>query len=146
MATVIEGLLTLKKWAEDEAKGRFALALKELAMEEDRLYGLEESLRQLEANFSRYSQADTDIEDIKKNLEYQEALIRQIATQRQRIADKERVLEKIRQELVETTKEKKIFERLLEKQQQQELKRSLKIEQSQGDEIASTRYWFNEET
>lgn len=145
MATVIEGLLTLKKWAEDEAKGRFALALKELAMEEDRLYGLEESLRQLEASFSKYSQTATDIEDIRKNLEYQEALIQQIATQRQRIVDKERIVEKIRQELIETTKEKKIFERLLEKQQQQELKKNLSIEQSQSDEVASTRYWFNEE-
>jgi flagellar FliJ protein len=145
MSTAVESLLTLKRWREDEAKDAFALALKELAVEEDRLVGLEDALRVVEREFKRYSEHDTDIETIKRALEYQTGVLRQIESQRLLIQQKQEFVEKARLELVEATREKRIFERLLERQKEAEAKELLKREQIQSDESASIRFTYGAE-
>ncbi len=145
MSTAIESLLGLKTWKEEEAKNLFALALRDVAIEEDRLRNLEDALISVEREFLRFKEGDFDVEEIRRALEYQDSLVKQIALQRTKIQQKEKIAEKARVELVEATKEKKIFERLHEKQQEAEAKRILSIEQRLSDESATTRVRYFDE-
>lgn len=138
MRTPIESLLSLKRWKEDEAKNHFVILLKELAIEEKRLYDFEEQynfiIKRLQCNAGEF----VNIDEIRKLNQYLEHLLIRIQNQRNVIAEKERQVEAARKHLIEASKEKKIFEKLDEKQKTAAKKEFQRKEQVRTDESAVT--------
>jgi flagellar FliJ protein len=138
MKTPVESLLSLKRWQEDEAKNIFAALLKALDLEEKRLYELESMHLKICETLRRKSDEFINIDDIKKQNEYLEHLLRMIHRQTKVIAQKEKEVEESRRLLAEATKEKKIFERLDDKHREAIKKEIIKTEQAATDEHAVT--------
>jgi flagellar FliJ protein len=138
MRTPIESLLNIKRWNEDEAKNRFALLLKELASEEGRLRDLEEQYRSLGKKIESGMDELVNIDDIKKLNQYLENTLIRIHRQKKTIAEKERTVEDARICLVEASREKKVFERLDEKNKAVLEKEHARKEQIRTDEHAVT--------
>ncbi len=138
MRTPLKSLLNLKRWKEDEAKNRFAILLKELAAEEKRLYDLEDKYNLTGKKLECSTDELVNIEEIKKLSEYLEHLLIKIQHQKKVISEKEKQVENARKHLVEASKEKKIFEKLDEKQKSASKKESKRKEQIRTDEHAAT--------
>ncbi|MFZ5998187.1 MAG: flagellar export protein FliJ [Nitrospirota bacterium] len=129
MRSPVESLLNLKRWKEDEAKNRFALLLRELATEEAKLHKLEEQYQSLSTRFGGADEL-INIDEIKRLNEHLEHLLSTIQRQKSILADKEREVEAARRHLADASKDKKIFERLDEKQKhlmEKELRRKEQI-------------------
>lgn len=137
MRTPLQSLMNLKKWKEDEAKNAFALLLKELDAEEKRLARLEAQFAALSARFERTDEL-LDIGELTKLNEFMDHLVITIRRQQQIVAEKERQAETARLALVEASKDRKIFERLNEKQKALSMKESKRKEQIGTDEHAVT--------
>lgn len=138
MRTPLESLLNIKRWKEDEAKNRFAILLKELSVEEKRLYDLEEQYNSVSKKLECNTDELVNIDEIRKLNEYLEHLLIRIHQQKKVIADKEKQVEESRRSLVEASKEKKIFEKLDEKQKSASKKELKSKEQIGTDEHAAT--------
>lgn len=145
MPSTIENLLNLKIWMEDEIKNRFASVLRELSIEEDILRSYENKLQEIEEIFENYKEGTLELSKIQDLLVYQDYMINKKEAQKKIIAQKEELVEKIRLELVEATREKRIFQRLLEKEKEKEAKKIQRLEQISSDESASLKYSLNEE-
>lgn len=138
--SAIESLLNLKRWNEDQAKQRFAILLRELAVEEKRLLGLEEKYRFTEAEFESASGELIEIAEISKINRYLEHLLARIRQQKQVIVLKERQVEESRKALLEASKEKKTFEKLDEKQKDLIGREIRRKEQIRMDDTAVMRH------
>jgi flagellar FliJ protein len=137
----LESLLNLKIWKEDEAKNRFAILLKELAMEERRLRELEDrysSTGKKMAQKTENTDEMVNIDEIKRLNEYMEHLLIRIHRQKGIVAEKEKQVEDARKALVEASKEKKIFEKLDERHKSALKKEHKRKEQIGTDEHAVT--------
>ncbi|MCX8070770.1 MAG: flagellar FliJ family protein [Thermodesulfovibrionales bacterium] len=145
MPSTIENLLNLKTWTEDEVKSRFAIALRDLAIEEDILRGYEGKLNEIEEVFKNQKEGNVDLLKIEELLAHQNYLIKKIEEQRKTIIKKEEIAEKIRLELVEATREKRIFQRLLDKEREKMTKKLQRLEQINIDESASLKFNMSEE-
>lgn len=137
MRTPLQSLLNLKKWKEDEAKNIFAVLIKELEAEEKELALLEEQFQSLGRRFECTDEL-ISIDEIKKLNEFLDHLCIRIRRQQQVVEGKERQVEEARVALVEASKDKKVFERLDEKQKKQSAKESKRKEQIGTDEHAVT--------
>ncbi len=138
MSAAIKSLLNLKKWKEDEAKNRFALLLKELDIEEKHLLNLEEKFDSLGEKYECNADELINIDEIKKLNEYLEHVIGKIEHQKKKIIEKERQVEIARKVFLDATKDRKIFERLDEKQKAVMDKEQMRKEQIVTDEHAAT--------
>lgn len=136
----LESLLNLKIWKEDEAKNRFAVLLKELAVEEKRLSELEGRYGAISKKLECTDEL-VNIDEIKRLNEYLEHLLIRIHQQKKVIAEKERQVEDARKALVEASKEKKIFEKLDERHKTALKKEHKRKEQIGTDEHAVTGYY-----
>lgn len=137
MRTPLQSLMNLKKWKEDEAKNAFALILKELEVEEKRLSGLEARFSALSDECDK-ADAVMTIDELKKRQEFLDHLVVSIRRQQQAVAAKEQQAEAARLALVEASKDKKIFERLDEKQKALSAQEAKRKEQRGADEHAVT--------
>ncbi len=138
--SAIESLLNLKRWKEDQAKQQFALMLRELALEEKRLAGLEEQYEETGRKFESSANELIEISEIRKLNRFLERLLDKIRLQKEAIVLKERQVEESRKLLQEASKEKKTFEKLDEKQRNlldREIKRK---EQIRTDDNAVVRH------
>ena len=136
----IRSLLGLKRWREDEAKNRFALLLRDLGAEEKRLAHMEGQFKSVSGRLEFKADEPVDIGEIGKLNEYLGHLGERIRRQKKVIEGKERRVEEARNNLVDATKERKIFERLDEKQREAMEKEYRRKEQIRTDEHAATRH------
>ncbi|MBI5212480.1 MAG: flagellar export protein FliJ [Nitrospirae bacterium] len=138
MRSPIKSLLNIKIWREDEAKSRFAILLRELAAEEKRLYDLEEEFAGTGKKMECDADELVDVEEIKRLNNYMERVLVEIHKQRRVISDKAKHVEIARNALVEASKEKKVFEKLDEKNTAAVKKEFERKEQIGTDEHAVT--------
>lgn len=138
--STIESLLNLKRWNEEEAKQRFALQLKELAVEEKLLCDLEERYGDADKRFESVSDELIDVDEIKRLNEYLGHMLVRIRFQKEVVSLKEMRVEEARKMLQEASKEKKTFERLDEKQRNQLREDARRKEQIETDEHAGVRH------
>ena len=138
MRNPIKSLLNIKIWKEDEAKSRFAVLLRELASEEKRLYDLEEEITGTGKKMECDADELVDVEEIKRLNKYMERVLLEIHKQRRTISDKAKHVEIARIALVEASKEKKVFEKLDEKNKAALKKEFERKEQIGTDEHAVT--------
>ncbi|MBF0328302.1 MAG: flagellar export protein FliJ [Nitrospirae bacterium] len=140
MATPIESLLSLKRWEEDQAKNRFAMLLKELAIEEGILEELEQNYALSSEKVKNNHYEPKTIDKIQELLVFIEALVNKIHQQEENIRNKALEVERARGFLEEATKERKTFERLDERQKEMIKKDMDRKEQKITDEHASARH------
>ncbi|TAN44326.1 MAG: flagellar export protein FliJ [Nitrospirae bacterium] len=140
MATPIESLLNLKKWEEDEAKNRFAMRLKELAVEEGILARLEQDYALSAQKVKNCSDEPKTIDKLQELLVFIEGLLYRIHSQEEVIKIKGLEVERARLLLTEATKERKTFEKLDERQKDIIKKDMERKEQKITDEHASARH------
>lgn len=140
MSAIIESLLKIKRWSEDDAKNKFALLLKELALEEHRLADLEQQYKGVVLRIKSEARMEIDIDKLKKMHEYSEHMLNMIQIQKNVVAVKESDVEIARKILAEATKDKKVFEKLDEKQKNAEKTEYKKNEQKRTDEHAASKF------
>lgn len=138
--SALKSLLNIKRWKEDEAKNYFAALLKELADEEKRLLKMEQQFKSVSSRLDFNSEELIDIDEVKRLNEYLGHLSGRIGHQKEVISRKERAVEDARNLLVEATKDKRIFEKLDEKQRARLEKGVRKKEQNESDEQTVTRH------
>lgn len=138
MRTPLESLLNIKRWKEDEAKNRFAVLLKELAMEEKRLAGFEEQYKAISKDLESDGDELINISEVVRLNEYLDHVLNRIHHQAKVIADKENQVEAARRALIEASKEKKVMEKLEEKKKDAINEEYRRKEQIRSDESAVT--------
>lgn len=137
MSTPVESLLNIRRWKEDEARNRFALSLRDLAAAEDHLLSLEGRFEGLRQRFDCCGEVFPieKMQDMSKGVD---CLIVAIDTQKKVVAEKQRLVEAARSAFVEAARERKIFQRLDEKQRAAREKEHRRKEQIRMDEHAVT--------
>ncbi|MBZ0156337.1 MAG: flagellar export protein FliJ [Alphaproteobacteria bacterium] len=135
MSTPVESLLRIKRWKEDEARNRFALSLKDLAAAEEHLAFLEGQFEDLRKQCDCSGQV-LAIEEIQSRNEWVERLITAMDNQKKVVSEKQRMAETARRALEEAARERKIFQRLDEKQREARERDSRRKEQIRLDEHA----------
>lgn len=143
MTRSIESLLNLKRWREDEVKNLFAILLKELAIEEEKLAALEIHHDLIAGKLADGSDELVDIEEIRRLQDYSGQLVVRIQQQRTALAAAEQKVEDARGLLKDASQDRKTFEHLDEKIRrtaEEELERK---EQIDADERAVTQYGRN---
>jgi flagellar FliJ protein len=138
MSTPVESLLNIKRWGEDEAKNRFALALKELAVAEERLLYLQMQYEETGRKLMCVTGGPVTMAELARMNDYREGLFVKIELQHEVITEKERQVESARLLLAEASKERKTFERLNDKQKEARDKEARRVEQIGADEHAVT--------
>ncbi|MCL4493006.1 MAG: flagellar export protein FliJ, partial [Nitrospirae bacterium] len=116
MSGAIKSLLSIKKWKEDEAKNMFAVFIKELDTEEKRLLSLEEQFQATRQRLECSINELININELKRLNEYLDHVLAKIERQKKEVVEKEKQVEEARNVLVDATKDRKIFEKLDEKQ------------------------------
>ncbi|MDX9714364.1 MAG: flagellar export protein FliJ [Dissulfurispiraceae bacterium] len=140
MSTIIESLLKIKRWTEDDAKNKFAEILKALSAEEHRLAELEQQYKSIVLRIKSEAGMEIDIDKLKKMHEYSEHMLSKIQLQKIVVLAKEADVETARKILTEATKDKKIFEKLDEKEKTAIKAEHKKNEQIRTDEHASAKF------
>ncbi|MFO0752730.1 MAG: flagellar export protein FliJ [Thermodesulfovibrionales bacterium] len=137
MSTPVESLLNIRRWKEDEAKNRFALLLRDLAAAEEQLLSLEGRFEELRRRFDCCGEL-LSIEEVQSMSEHVDRLIATLENQKRVVAEKQHMVEAARSALAEATRERKIFERLDEKQKEAREREHRRKEQIRLDEHAAT--------
>ncbi len=143
MRTTFESLLNLKRWNEDEAKNRVALRIRELTAEEHRLVHIEKQYQAYQQKAGVLLDGFIDIDEMRKVHDHLDHLVVRIRQQKSVIEDRKRRLEEARKSLLEASKERKIFERLDEKERLAMERGLLKDEQRRTDEYVVSGYKRN---
>lgn len=138
MSTPVESLLNIKRWSEDEAKNRFALALKELAVAEERLLYLQTQCEEIGQKLMCVNGEPVTMAELARMNDYRQGLFVKIELQHEVITENERLVERARLFLAEASKERKTFERLNDKQKEARDKEARRVEQIVSDEHAVT--------
>jgi flagellar export protein FliJ len=143
MSRSIESLLNLKRWREDEVKNLFAILLKELAIEEEKLAALEVHHDLISGKLNEGSEELVDIEEIRRLQDYSGQLVEKIQYQRTSVATAQQRVEDARAVLTEASQDRKTFERLDEKIRQTADDEQERKEQVDADERAVIQYGRN---
>ncbi|MCL5237176.1 MAG: flagellar export protein FliJ [Nitrospirae bacterium] len=138
MSGAIKSLLSIKKWKEDEAKNMFAVFIKELDTEEKRLLSLEEQFQATRQRLECSINELININELKRLNEYLDHVLAKIERQKKEVVEKEKQVEEARNVLVDATKDRKIFEKLDEKQRDALEKENKRKEQIGTDEHAAS--------
>lgn len=140
MTRSLESLLNLKRWREDEVKNLFALLLKELAVEEEKLALLETQHALIADKLNEGTEELVDIDEIRKLQEYSDHLVTRIQQQRESVVSRQEKVDTCRALLLEVSQERKTFERLDEKMRESAEFEHQRKEQVDADERAVTQY------
>jgi len=137
----LQSVLKLKTQMEENKKNELGKAIQKLEEEKKKLRILESQMDKLVKEFNESAKKTT----VTKLIEYNgflSVLNKRIKAQKENVNYSAQIVDKIREELLEAVKERKILEKLREKKLQEFFIETKKNEQKINDEIAS--YNFNE--
>lgn len=134
-----QSVLNLRKQKEDSIKNELANATRKLEAEKRKLSELETMLEDTVREFNEKTKKTTVHELIEFN-EYLSLLNSRIKTQKENVNNAAQYVDKVREELVKAVKERKILEKLRERQFEEFLLEQKKLEQKTNDEIVSYNY------
>jgi flagellar export protein FliJ len=140
MKTPLESLLSLKRWEEDEAKNLFAIAKKELDVQEKGLASLEENFRVLRDKMRNPDKAAVTIDEIQKLNAHMEHLFRLLQSQKLSVDASKKRLDEAMKILSEAAIERKTYEKVDERHKEAERGELKKKEQRGIDENAVMRH------
>lgn len=135
----LQSVLNLRKQKEDSIKNELANATRKLEAEKRKLSELETMLEDTVREFNERTKKTTVHELIEFN-EYLSLLNSRIKTQKENVNNAAQYVDKVREELVKAVKERKILEKLRERQFEEFLLEQKKLEQKTNDEIVSYNY------
>ncbi|NMA34211.1 MAG: flagellar export protein FliJ [Clostridiaceae bacterium] len=135
----LQSVLNLRKQKEDSIKNELANATRKLEAEKRKLSELETMLEDTVREFNEKTKKTTVHELIEFN-EYLSLLNSRIKTQKENVNNAAQYVDKVREELVKAVKERKILEKLRERQFEEFLLEQKKLEQKTNDEIVSYNY------
>lgn len=135
----LQAVLNLKAQQEENKKNELGKAIQQLEEEKKKLRRLEDKLRQLVKEFNESTKKTTIIKLIEYN-DFLSVLNSKIKAQKENVNYSAQIVDKIREELLEAVKERKILEKLREKKQHEFFLESKKNEQKINDEIVSYNF------
>mgnify|MGYP005863604175 CR=1 FL=1 len=140
----LQSILRVREIEEDKKKREFGLAMQNLHREEQSLRHLATILSDHEQYMESSSRGRVSVRDLQNNYNFARALDGKIITQKRRVKDRKKIVDSKRSELAESTKRKKILERLKERYRIEHEQAAVKEEQSIIDDITSVRYTWSE--
>jgi len=135
-----ETILNLKTRMEDMKKGELKLALEKLEREKQKLVSLENEKELQHQILKEKQEGKFTVEDLKLFNNYINALNKKIDYQVTMVAKEEKKVNKVREELIKASKEKKMFEKLKEKKLEEYMQEYYAQEQQVVDNIVSFKY------
>ena len=139
----LEALLKHRKHQEEILQRELALARRQMLAEQKILHVQKASLRQHQRELQLRQQQGRRVSEILLVIDYLGKLAEDLEKQRKRVAAAEQGFQKIRQELIEAVKKRKILQKLKERQSERHQQRLRKKEQDAMDEVAATRFQRN---
>ena len=140
----LASVLRVREIEEDKKKREFGAAMQNLHREEQELGSLGRTLLDHERTMESSAKGQVSVRDLQNNFNYARALDSKILFQKKRVKEKKKVVDGKRSELAESTKRKRILERLKERYHEEYEKEAAKEEQSTIDDITSVRYSWSE--
>lgn len=135
-----ETILNLKIRIEDMKKGELKLALEKLEKEKEKLNQLTKEKEEQYEIFKEKQKDKFTAEDLRLFNNYINSLNKKIDYQETIVAKEEKKVNKVREELVKASKEKKMFEKLKEKKLEEYMQEYYAQEQQVVDNIVSFKY------
>jgi len=135
----MQSVLNIRKQKEDSIKNELADAMRKLEAEKRKLAELEDRLENTVREFNEKTKKSTVHELIEFN-EYLSVLNSRIRSQKENVNIVAQYVDKVREELVKAMKDRKILEKLKDRQYEQFLMEQKKLEQKTNDEIVSYNY------
>ncbi len=132
----LQPVLKLKEQQEESKKNELGKAIQVLEAEKRKLAGLEDSLSAAVREFNEKTKKTTVHKLIEFN-EYISVLNSRIKSQKENVNNAALYVDKVREELLEAVKERKILEKLKEKKYEEYLIEQKRLEQKTNDEIVS---------
>ncbi|MFC1606771.1 flagellar export protein FliJ [Candidatus Latescibacterota bacterium] len=136
----LENVLRYRGILEEEKKRVFGEAMRKLQHEEHKLNQLGTDLEDHEHLMTETSKGSISAHKLRNNYFYARSLDGKIRIQKKRIQDEEKVVDSKRSDLIESTKRKKIIERLKERHREVHKQAQEKEEQGIVDELTSVRF------
>lgn len=132
----LQPVLKLKEQQEESKKNELGKAIQVLEAEKRKLADLEDSLSAAVREFNEKTKKTTVHKLIEFN-EYISVLNSRIKSQKENVNNAALYVDKVREELLEAVKERKILEKLKEKKYEEYLIEQKRLEQKTNDEIVS---------
>lgn len=132
----LQPVLNLRQQQEESKKNELGKAIQMLEAEKRRLAGLENSLTDTVRQFNEKAKKTTVHKLIEFN-DYISLLSSKIKSQKENVNNAALYVDKVREELLEAVKERKILEKLKEKKYEEYLIEQKRLEQKTNDEIVS---------
>lgn len=136
----MQGLLNIKEKLEEQAKTEYGKALNKLEEEKNILLNLENEKQQNILNFKQSIDKGVKPNYINSINQYLHILDKKIEQQAVNVDNAKQFAEEKRVALLESMKQRKVFEALKEKAKENYFKEELKNEQKIIDEIVSYKY------
>jgi len=135
----LQSVLNIKKQQEESKKNELGKAIQILESEKRKLSALENELENTVTEFNEKTKKTTVQELISYN-KYLSSLNSSIRLQKEKVNDAAVYVDKIREELIDAVKERKILDKLKEKKYEEYLTEQKKLEQKTNDEIVSYKH------
>lgn len=132
-----QSILNVKKQIEDNLKNMLGKALTELQKRIRALCALEDEKEVLIEKINAESEKGITVYKLRKYNSYLSYLNGKIDIQKEKVNEQQKVVDKYREELVKAMQERKMFEKLKEKQYEEYLHQEAYEEQRAVDEVVS---------
>lgn len=132
-----QSILNVKKQIEDNLKNMLGRALTELQRRIRALCELEDEKEALIEKINTESEKGITVYKLRKYNSYLSYLNEKIDIQKEKVNEQQKVVDKYREELVKAMQERKMFEKLKEKQHEEYLHEEAYKEQRAVDEVVS---------
>lgn len=141
----MQNILNVKEKLETQAKNEFAIASRNLQIEEEKLEKLYLRMESYEAELKSLTEGDLDLKQIKETEDAIEVMKYHIRVQKVNVRKAEMELEAARIKLQEAMQERKTHDKLKEKQFDEFLAEEAKNENKEIDELVSYRHGQKDE-
>jgi len=136
----LENLLRLRGVEEEKKKREFGTALGYYNREVLDLKRITGDIDEHERIFEEHGQGKVSAHVLQRNFYFIRALDEKAEKQKRKVKEKEKIMEKKRAELAQSTKRKKIIERLKNRDREEYNRAVIKEEQALIDELTTQRY------
>ena len=135
-----KALLKYKAFIEDEMKQEFANVSERLDIEEKRLFALEEIWRQAIVGLEERQIKETPLHEIFMYHTYLQQLSLEMEGQRKRVLEAQKIYHEKREFLITASQERKIVEKVREKDAEGRVGQNNREDKKSMDETANNRY------
>jgi flagellar FliJ protein len=133
----LETFLNVKKQLEKGIKNELGVAVQKMEQQKRILSDIQTEIASQESEYQREGSAGSTLEKLKQRMEYIRVMRKRESAQKDRVKEEMKNVDKIRERLIEVMKEKKVLEKLKEKELALFRKEQEKAGQLLVDELVS---------